>query len=391
MEYNLRTVTKSYGKYRHLRFPLKIWILVNASGNRFLYWDSTETVVVVDRDATEQYLKSSGSIFCCHKLATFFWLMDFNGFELVSEYGDDEDEDKHILLYKHSSFTRENRAYFEQLLRSQKAREVINQQNGNCSVHRAKIPKSVKQCEADGTSGSQSRLSSSSFAQEKFSLLMEMKSLDVSIREAYASLPKGEDDDEVIPVIEVPDTYSDKPATSVPEYTEQRIIAGNYGRGNPNDLKRFFGNYLPVYEDSPGMTLHSSKGVSLFLNQRFHFPEMVDAAPSEEKVAQASEPTEVATDEPLEEVVTVSPETSKTEPANTLATFDYQDDDGMMDLENFKPTIGDDMPFLGAGATDEEELAQVKHDTKCNTEPTEEAQFQLYSDIRETFDLLNEF
>ncbi|XP_021695893.1 uncharacterized protein LOC110675377 [Aedes aegypti] len=386
MEYNLRTVTKSCEKYKRLRFPLKIWILVNASGNRFLYWDVTETVVVVDREALEHYLASSGSIFSFGKLSTFFWLMDYHGFELEGGFG----EDKIILQYKHTSFTRENRAYFEQLLRSQRQREVINAEKGNCSVHRTKIPRSLKQCEADtnGNGTAPSRLSSSSFAQEKFNLLMEIKSLDKSVREAYGSLAKSDDCDGMVPIIEVPDTYCDEPVASVPAYTKQRLIAGNYGRANLKDLKRFFGDYLPVYEDSPD-TMETTC---------LEAPEA---------------PTEETKEETVSEIVlSSSPEmeseslpvllVEKPEPINTLETFDYQDKPNTMDnqdpvksdVENYVPAVirGEDLPLISfENGADEFGPMQDSANSVVANGQMDEAQFQLYSDIRETFELLNQF
>ncbi|XP_019539338.4 uncharacterized protein LOC109410250 [Aedes albopictus] len=377
MEYNLRTVTKSCDKYKKLRFPLKIWILVNASGNKFLYWDATETVVVVVRDALELYLASAGSIFCFHKLATFFWLMDFNGFELDGGFG----EDKIVLQYRHFSFTRENRAYFEQLLRSPEQREV-SAREGNCSVHRTKILK-----RGDADANAQSRLSSSAFAQEKFNLLMEMKSLELSVREAYSSLAKSGDSDGMVPIIEVPDKYCDEPVACVPEYTSKRIVAGNYGRANLEDLKRFFGDYLPVYEDSPD-TMESEPSEE---------PKPTTAEPKEEDaseilVTSSPEPTDPA--EPVPPLLEEKPE-----PINTLETFDYQDikqSDSVVkcDLENVVPPViigGVDLP-LPSFENGAEEFAQVHAGTgSVADEHMDEAQFQLYSDIRETFELLNQF
>lgn len=262
MEYHIRIITESCEKYKKLRFPLKIWILVNAKGNRLICWDKTKTIVRIDRKALERYLESDGSIFRCSKLSTFMWLMDFNGFEALTSDSvaveENPDEGKHCLLFKHPSFTAENRNYFEQFLRCPKLRDVIDSHSGYCSIRQPKILQNQKSCGTidateDGgvaVSIAPSQLASSSFAQEKFDLTMEMKFLEQAVREAYKTLAGGTDG--MVPIIEVSARYCDEITVSVPEYTRQRLIAGNYGRVDMEELKQFFGDYLPVYDDSPG-------------------------------------------------------------------------------------------------------------------------------------------
>ncbi|XP_058461644.1 uncharacterized protein LOC131436759 [Malaya genurostris] len=383
MEYKLEMVTESFEKYRNLRFPLKVWILVNATGeNRFLRWDKSKTILRLDRDALEKYLESEESIFRCKKLSTFFWLMDFNGFESVVESSDEIDDDdqsgnKHILLYKHVSFTGENRTYFEQMLRSRHVREVISKQHGNCSVHQGKILKNQKQCEIGGSgeataTTARSQLSSSSFAPEKFNLLMETKSLELSVREAYGNLHTN--DDEMIPIIEVPATYCDEPATEVPEYTKQRVIAGNYGRVNLDDLKRFFGDYLPVYDDSP-----EAQG---------------STEPDEKPTVTAKQSSPEARSS---ELVSSSPEAPpKPPPVNTLDTFDYINDP-TVEQENFEPVVDPgefsplssmaDLSFLNH---DDDPILPIGSDGTCHEPLSDETQFRLCAEIRETFELLNQ-
>ncbi|XP_055537477.1 uncharacterized protein LOC129725534 [Wyeomyia smithii] len=387
MEYKLEMVSQSFEKYKNLRFPLKVWILVNATGgNRILRWNENKTVILLERDALEQYLQTRESIFRCSKLSTFFWLLDFYGFEqIVDDSGkvtSDEDEEKLILKYKHDSFTGENRAYFEQLLRSRHLRETFNKQNGNCSMHQGKILKNTKQYETgeNGTtvSGTRSQLSSSSFAQEKFILLMETKSLELSVREAYGNLNIG--DDGLVPIIEVPAAYCNEPVTELPEYMKQRVIAGNYGRVNLDDLKRFFGNYLPVYDDSP--EAQSAK----VPEKKPSVEKTLTLTPAENKMAEVH---------PKKTVPEKLPP-----PVNTLDTFDYQDENvhsgsRAMNFGEFSPlTPLEDLGF----PKDEEVEGQtfVEEDVKCTVvaDPLaaeEESQYQLCVDIRETFDLLNQF
>ncbi|XP_058832373.1 uncharacterized protein LOC131690526 [Topomyia yanbarensis] len=377
MEYKLETVTESFEKYRPLHFPLKVWILVNASGgNRILRWNKDKTIILLDRDALEEYLETAKSIFRCSKLATFFWLMDFYGFETVvaeSDGSDDEGNDeKHILLYRHDSFTGENRAYFEQLLRSRQLREVISKQHGNCSVHQSKILKNQKQCETGGTTA-RSQLSSSSFAQEKFNLLMETKSLELSIREAYGNLNIG--DDGMVPIIEVPATYCDEPATQVPEYTKQRVIAGNYGQVNLNELKRFFGNYLPVYDDSPEA-------------QRSNEPD-------EKPPVTPTRSSPVALTKLHKRPDSPRPSTSPPKPVNTLDTFDYNDE-STVEQENFEPVDPSEFspltPMEDLGfPNDDDSIAPVGSGGNHRHEQLDESQYQLCADIRQTFELLNQF
>lgn len=367
MEYNLETVTESFEKYKHLRFPLKIWILVNANGNSFLQWDETKTVVVVDRDGLERYLESAGSIFRCTKMSTFFWMMDFHGFVTVVEKTlnvEDDEKSTPILQYKNSSFSADNRSYFEQLLRSRKLREVASQHNGNCSVHQARIlSKQKPNSEPAGAlpplipNGPQS----GSFAQEKFDLLMEMKSLELAIREAYGNL--NVDGDVMMPVIEVPVMYCDEATNCTPEYVKKRELAGNYGDVSVEELNRFFGNYRPVFEDSP----------------------------------EATSTTEISHEEP-EEVSVPSPE-----PVNTLETFDYQEDeDDVVDVEdeNSNPVndsgIGEQFPLESKNEKSALVDGEVMMSSACKDDSgyddqSSGEQFQLCADIRETFELLNQF
>ncbi|XP_039448081.1 uncharacterized protein LOC120427291 [Culex pipiens pallens] len=375
MEYSLQSVTESFEKYRNLRFPLKIWILVNANGNDSIRWNDTKSVVVVDRDALERYLGTAGSVFRFAKLSTFFWLMDFYGFRPVMEDGEGTaaDDDKHVLQYRNDAFTSENRAYFEQLLRSRQLREVVNQKNGNCSVHQPRILDNQKQVqnESDGPPGGQSQLSSSSFAHEKFNLLMEMKSLQLSIQEAYGSLNIEEHG--MVPVIEVPATYCDEPTDCVPEYVKKRVLAGNYGFVDPNDLKRFFGNYRPVYDDSP----------------EANNPENSDEEP-----------------EAVIEVATEQPESPKPV-VNTLDTFNYQEEEEedkqfepvdhseLAPLDSPMEVVGGSGQLLEAKNEENVPLQEAKSEAgdekKFREESLDEAQFQLCAEIRETFELLNEF
>ncbi|XP_062549541.1 uncharacterized protein LOC134214133 [Armigeres subalbatus] len=362
MEYNLRTVTKSCKKYQSLRFPLKIWILVNAGGNRSLFWDTTKLAIMVNPEALQHYLASCGSIFAFNKLETFHWLMEFNGFELDRCMG----EKTGILRYKHPSFTGENRAKFEQLLRSPQQREVQDGRRSNCSIQRTSI---LKQSDTDR---SDSEIIKSqvfaSIALEKSCLLTEIESLVKSVREAYNNLAKTDGTDAEVPIIEVPDKYCDEAVADIPLYNKQRIIAGNYGRVNSEDLKRFFGDYFPVYEDSPG------------------------PMDSETLVDQPKENSpEMATNEVSEETTTEVDLTSSPEPTtNTLETFDYQNNQEAMrnDLKNFNTS---DMHLLGFG-DETEGFAQVKHSASslADTDQMNEAQFQLYSDIRATLDMLNQ-
>ncbi|XP_053687310.1 uncharacterized protein LOC128736840 [Sabethes cyaneus] len=391
MEYKLEMVSQSFEKYRNLRFPLKVWILVNATGeNRFLRWNGNKTVVLLERDALEQYLQTSESIFRCSKLSTFFWLMDLYGFELVvDDDSDGEKNDKHILKYKQDSFTGENRAYFEQLLRSRRLREVFNMQNGNCSKPQGKILKTSKQYDSGEhgpePSTARSRLSSSSFAQEKFNLLMETKSLELSIREAYGNLSRVNDDD-MVPIIEVPEMYCNEPETKPPEYTKQRLIAGNYGRADLDDLKRFFGNYLPVYDDSPEAQI----------------------ANVPEKKPAVDKPSTLTAPLPEDEPPEVRPETPRLKPVvNTLDTFDYQDEnmpDGQDGgyhsvtagvLSPLTLTPFEDLGFPKDEAAEEPTTIVANEDAgkRCGLDPLaeDESQAQLCADIRETFDLLNQF
>ncbi|KAL1398866.1 hypothetical protein pipiens_002334 [Culex pipiens pipiens] len=352
MEYSLQSVTESFEKYRNLRFPLKIWILVNANGNDSIRWDETKSVVVVDRDALERYLGTAGSVFRFAKLSSFFWLMDFYGFRPVVEdcEGTAADDDKHVLQYRNDAFTSENRAYFEQLLRSRQLREVVNQKNGNCSVHQPRILDNQKQVqnETDGPPGAQSQLSSSSFAHEKFNLLMEMKSLQLSIQEAYGSLNIEEHG--MVPVIEVPATYCDEPTDCVPEYVKKRVLAGNYGFVDPNDLKRFFGNYRPWQRN----TRKAPKPVVNTLDT-FNYQEEAE----EDKQFEPVDHSELAPlDSPMEVV------------GGSGQLLEAKNEENVP-LQEAKPEDGDEKKF--------------------REESLNEAQFQLCADIRETFELLNEF
>ncbi|XP_055603778.1 uncharacterized protein LOC129752012 [Uranotaenia lowii] len=406
MEYKLETVTKSYEKYRNLRFPLKIWILLNARGNRFLRWNRTKTLIELDREGTEAFLQRLDSIFRCKQLTTFFWLLDFYGFEPVTENESKMDEDKNLLLYKHVSFNGENRAYFEQLLRSPRQREVIDQEQGGCSMHQARIVRNHKEMETGcSVEATRSQLSSNSFAQDKFNFLMETKSLELSIREAYANMAVGEDG--VVPIIEVPGVYCDEPSADIPGYTKERKIAGNYGQVNLEDLKRFFGNYLPVYDDSVEA-------------QNARDPE------EPEQVDKSDDEFEFKADSPkiASPAKSVSPKSSPSPPPqvfNTLDTFNYNEETSSasgMATENLEPILNFEvsntivpggepgemelsfsinLPIPRAAATAaavEEEQPEpstvIDDDSKCS-ELFNPAQFQLCADIRETFDLLNEF
>lgn len=134
----------------------------------------------------------------------------------------------------------------------------------------------------------------------------------------------------------------------------------------------------------------------------------MESEPSEEPKPTTAEPKE---EDASEILVTSSPEPTdssepipplleeKPEPINTLETFDYQDikqSDSVVkcDLENVVPSAiigGVDLP-LPSFESGAEEFAQVHAGTgSVADEHMDEAQFQLYSDIRETFELLNQF
>ncbi|XP_062560888.1 uncharacterized protein LOC134225083 [Armigeres subalbatus] len=392
MEFNLKTLTESCEKYKRLRFPLKIWILVNATGNRFLYWDPTESFILVDPVAMEPYLSSDESIFPFTKLSTFFWLMDCNGFELSGDIG----TGKVILQYRHSSFTRDNRTYFEQLMRRQGEREVMGLQRGNCAVHRTQISHSLGSCGTNLSDKPQYRLAYNALAQEKYDLYMEIKTLNSSVREAYGNLMQS--DDGLLPIIEVPEKYGDEPVADPPVYMRKRKIAGNYGqRATVEHLKRFFANYIPVYEDTVD-TMETETAEEQ--------PEEKSSDIASEKEV-TNEPTiemeiHATLEEQPSEVPTVADQLP--EPINTLETFDYPKEDPdtikSSDQENFPPVMFDGMDLLDptydcGGIDKSKDIAQAS-DIGTNSMEVEttygqdEEQFQLYTDIRETFELLNQ-
>ncbi|XP_055639114.1 uncharacterized protein LOC129777075 [Toxorhynchites rutilus septentrionalis] len=378
MEYKFEAVPDASEKYKKLRFPLKIWILVNDKENCFIRWDKTKTIVLIDAIALERYLGSDGSIFCCSKLSTFLWLMDFNGFEPLAidstAVEEDPNEDNQRLLYKHASFTAENRSYFEQIFRCPELRDVIDSQNGHCSIHQPRILRNPKHYETVGSvegggltsSIASAQLSSNSFAQEKFDLMMEMKWLEQTLREAYNTLADGGDD--MVPIIEVPAKYCDDTTVDVPEYSKKRLIAGNYGQVELDDLKRFFGDYLPVYDDST---------------------EAMNSTECLEEIPSISPGT---CERPELSTISYSESETVMNSTNTLETFDYQEPKDKS--ENFEPVdhsgIPLENPSMNFVFSDEEKHQQpIEQDSECQKR-LDDSQFKLGIEFRETFELLND-
>ena len=202
-----------------LRFPLKIWNLLNMPENGFIRWTDDRQSFFIDSEGLRSYLHGDHSVFRMKNPLSFHSQMKNYGFVVL-------EKKENFTVYQHPEFDEKNTDMFKDMSR-RKTYFTLNRssQNHNCFKANQKMTK-----------------------QRKFKLTLELKMITDSLNEVYNSIELMPDS---VPVIEIPDVYCDQPSTDEPSYVKNREIAGNYGFVDVGDLRRFFGNYVPLYSDSP--------------------------------------------------------------------------------------------------------------------------------------------
>lgn len=247
-------------------FPYKLWLVIHLEYCDSLRWNRDGTVILLDLVALEDYLNSNRSIFKIKNSSQFLEHLEEFKFERLNAMP--EAEEDLLLQYKNENFQRHRldllakiRRHSYQLLGDMPSGEQLE----NVSDQSTTIPKRVSDRMFGDlcfmSHGGLSRIKKSRirfqtmlhFFNETRILKEKLLISDANQRRKFRSdisfnRPSAADDDQVI---ELPVELFENPHDSVlnlgedfrPEY------AGYYGNCCKEQISRFFGDYLPKYED----------------------------------------------------------------------------------------------------------------------------------------------
>ena len=247
-------------------FPYKLWLVIHLEYCDFLRWNRDGTVILLDLVSLEDYLNSNRSIFKIKNSSQFLEHLEEFKFERLN--ATPEAEEDLLLQYKNDNFQRHRldllakiRRHSYQLLgdmSSEKEPEIVGDQ-------KAAIPKRVSdRMLGDLCFMSHGGLSRIKKSRIRFQTMLHFYNETRILKEKLLASDSGQrrksrsdvtsnrssvaEEDQVI---ELPVELFENPHDSVlnlgedfrPEY------AGYYGNCSKEQISRFFGDYLPKYED----------------------------------------------------------------------------------------------------------------------------------------------
>ncbi|TMW49958.1 hypothetical protein DOY81_004949 [Sarcophaga bullata] len=247
-------------------FPYKLWLVIHLEYCDFLRWNRDGTVILLDLVSLEDYLNSNRSIFKIKNSSQFLEHLEEYKFERLN--ATPEAEEDLLLQYKNDNFQRHRldllakiRRHSYQLLGDMSSEK----QPENVGDHSTAIPKRVSdRMLGDLCFMSHGGLSRIKKSRIRFQTMLHFYNETRILKEKLLASDAGQrrksrsdvtsnrssvtEEDQVI---ELPVELFENPHDSVlnlgedfrPEY------AGYYGNCSKEQISRFFGDYLPKYED----------------------------------------------------------------------------------------------------------------------------------------------
>lgn len=245
--------TSRSDELRKLRFPQKLWIMVN-DGNGIAEWSRNGTAICVDIDALDAYLLGDESIFRTRNHCSFERQMLLYGFQrigghtLISGRASFATMEPDEMEFRHESFKRD-RSYLvdsirKRLLTNDRNIKILQMPNTarklrcrpNSDPCRRISPKALAKCQLE-----YARIRLRTVLRERCVRAMLSLKLDRCVRTNDWS-------------IELEADVFENAMDSV-SGLEQREVAGYYGQGvTPDQIKTFFGEYLPTYSNDEGLS-----------------------------------------------------------------------------------------------------------------------------------------
>lgn len=239
---------------KHIRFPQKLWLLVNAGDNEIMTWCRNGASIYVDLSALDTYLQSGESLFRTRHLYTFLRQLNQYGFQKISRHrqlsaaADGGTESSFIQEYT-SEFFKRNRPFL--------LNNLVRRTNG--TARRVIVPKKLMRrrcrpgvdvCEridckpVNGLRRARCRLRAY-LQKEWLQQLLNEKLSDCSAANEWTNEDGGG------AAIELPADLFENAADSVSNF-EQKNVAGYYGKVRMGVVQTFFGEYLPTYSNDDG-------------------------------------------------------------------------------------------------------------------------------------------
>lgn len=249
---------------KHIRFPQKLWLLVNAGDNEIMTWCRNGASIYVDLSALDSYLQSGESLFRTRHLYTFLRQLNQYGFQKVSRHrqlsaaADGATESSYIQEYTSEYFKRNRPFLLNNLIRRSGA--------GGSSTRRVVVPKRLMRRRCRPGVDACERIDSKAVtglrrARCRLRAYLQKEWLQQLLNEKLAdcaAAAEAVDDDwnedgggGSGAAIELAADLFENAADSVSNF-EQKNVAGYYGKVRMGAVQSFFGEYLPTYSNDDG-------------------------------------------------------------------------------------------------------------------------------------------
>jgi hypothetical protein len=107
-----------------LKFPAKLWRIVNSCRSGAISWDLDGDSIIVERKKFEdQYLKT-GALFKTSNFQSFIRQLNIYGFRKIPTNGPKSQQDGATFIYKHDFFRRDHPDFLSEVVRNTAVRKT---------------------------------------------------------------------------------------------------------------------------------------------------------------------------------------------------------------------------------------------------------------------------
>lgn len=222
-----------------IRFPQKLWILINKS-NGLIEWGRNGKTILIDTDAMDEYLASDQSIFRTKNITSLNRQLNIYGFCRISkaqikvDYGMVSQPD--IEEYRNEFFKRDCPELLPQIKRIQVVEHKMMK-------HREAFRRR-RQC-TDPCLELLPQMSRLQKCRLRLRQLLATKKMQFCLNQKLATINSQNSN-----VIELPNDAYENVFDSLSSF-EQKSVAGYYGIVSEQMVQTFFEDYLPTYSLDP--------------------------------------------------------------------------------------------------------------------------------------------